>query len=646
MIDFFKIVGERAKINDRLGQVAVFVIIAIVVVAGIVLFFAFGSDLFGERIPAEFAPIYGVYEGCIKQETENALRILGSQGGRIDVEIEEYEPGSDYAPFSSHLQFLGFNIPYWYYISGNNLVREKVPSKGDMEKEVEEFVEQRVGDCDFGEFYEQGFFVELGEAKVEVDILDGEVSVEVDSNLVSNIEDRSARKGRYSLNVDSKIGKFYKIARDVYDLERNTVFLENYAVDVLHNYAPVDGVEIQCAPKIWKTPEVVKEIKDGLQANLAAVKLEGSYYRLDDDLDDYFVQDTRDFGTGEVDEPVQFMFLQEDFPSKIEVSPASQSIMVAEPVGTQEGLGVMGFCYVQYHFVYDVSFPVLVQISDGIDVFQFPVSVVIDNNFPIETELQTLATGENFESVDACEFLVQDVTVKTFDANINAVEAEVRYNCFDSLCDLGKTELSGIDAVLDTKAPSCLNGFMIANADGYAEEKILFSSNSESYAEIFLDKEYEVEIELRLAGKTLSDKDIGVVHFTGEEGGVSAIIPGEKNVVLTEGLYDLSAFVYGSSGLVIPASSKTECFDTVSSGIAGFFGATKEKCVNVEFPEVKIENALKGGGKTTAFVLESDLQEGKIIIEVNELPKPDTLEQLQYNHEAFDSLNLQVIYDE
>jgi hypothetical protein len=55
---------------------------------------------------------------------------------------------------------------------------------------------------------------------------------------------------------------------------------------------------------------------------------------------------------------------------------------------------------------------------------------------------------------------------------------------------------------------------------------------------------------------------------------------------------------------------------------------------------------LKGGGKTTAFVLESDLQEGKIIIEVNELPKPDTLEQLQYNHEAFDSLNLQVIYDE
>jgi hypothetical protein len=627
------------KINFK-GQISVFVIVAIVIVAGIVLFFTFQSSLFGNKIPAEFSPIYDLYNGCIEQETKNAINILGSQGGRIDVGIENYESGSDYAPFSSHLQFLGFSIPYWYYVSGNNLIKEQVPTMKGMEQDVSDFISNRINNCDFTEFYEQGFFIGFQEPKVNVDILNDEVRVEVNSDLVSSREDRTARKSKHKISVASKIGKFYETAKDVYNLERNSVFLENYAVDVLHNYAPVDGVEIQCSPKIWKTPDVLKELQDGLQANIGAVKIKGNYYRLNEEDDDYFVQD---LGT-DVDDPIQFLFLSEDFPSKVEISPASQSLMVAKPVGTQEGLGVMGFCYVPYHFVYDISFPVLVQISDGIDVFQFPLSVIIDNNFPIEVELQS-SVGEP-EEVDICEYPEQDVTIKTFDANINPIVADVKYNCFDSFCDVGKTEFSGIDSVLVSKVPSCLNGFIIAKADGYAEKKILFSSNSESVAEIFLDKEYEVEIELRVGGKRLGLVDIGTVHFTGEDVGASAIIPEENKIKLTEGLYEISAFVYGNSNIVIPASRKTECFETTSSGIAGFFGATKEKCVDVEFPEVKIDSALKGGGKTNVFILESDLQKGKIVIDAGELPKPSSLEQLQYNHEVFDSLNLQILYNE
>ena len=35
---------------------------------------------------------------------------------------------------------------------------------------------------------------------------------------------------------------------------------------------------------------------------------------------------------------------------------------MAEPVGNQEGMGMLGFCYVAYHFVYDLAYPVLVQV--------------------------------------------------------------------------------------------------------------------------------------------------------------------------------------------------------------------------------------------------------------------------------------------
>ena len=47
------------------GQVTLFVIIAIVLIAGISLFFAFRSGFFATGVSAEFSPIYNFYSECI-----------------------------------------------------------------------------------------------------------------------------------------------------------------------------------------------------------------------------------------------------------------------------------------------------------------------------------------------------------------------------------------------------------------------------------------------------------------------------------------------------------------------------------------------------------------------------------------------------
>ncbi|MDP4039088.1 MAG: hypothetical protein Q8P57_00705 [Candidatus Pacearchaeota archaeon] len=623
-------IEKKGRLKKR-GQVTIFIILAIVIVVGVVLIVVFKDSLFGEKIPEEFRGIYDSYSGCVEQETEIALDILGSQGGRIDT--GEYFPGSDFAPFSSHLNFLGFSIPYWYYISGNNLISEQLPDKGEMEDEIEEFIEDRISDCDFSGFYSQGFYIDLGEPKANVEIFDNEVRVSVDSVVSSRKEDMSARKSSHEVVVRSKIGGFYDIAVDIYNKEKDGAFLEDYALDVLYNYAPVDGIEIQCSPKIWKTPDVVMELKDGLEANIGAIKLSG-------DENDYFVvneiAETKGVG-------VNFFYLGDEFPSKIEITPASQTLMVAEPVGNQEGLGIMGFCYVPYHFVYDLSFPVLVQVSDGQEIFQYPVSVIIDNNLPREADLSEIEEVQ--EEYDVCSFNEGSATINTYDINLNPVSADISYNCFDSLCELGKTELSEGDYELDTAIPICVNGYLIADAEGYAEKKILFSSNTESFADIILDREYEVNVGINFAGNEIgNERETAIVHFAGEDGTVSAILPSSEGIILKEGLYDVSVYVYGNSNIVIPATRKRECFNTARGGILGIFGGTKEECVDVEIPEYKIENALSGGGKTTTYILESDLEKGKIMIDASELPTPNSMEQLQYNYEVFDTLGVQLEY--
>src|SRR3989344_6466289 len=122
------------------AQVTIFVIVAIVIVGLIIVFFVFKDRIFGDYINPEFRPVYDFYSKCIEEKTESALSVLGTQGGRIDTGL--YVPGSDFAPFSSNLNFLGISVPYWFYVTGNNIAKEQVPLKGDMEKELSTFLEE------------------------------------------------------------------------------------------------------------------------------------------------------------------------------------------------------------------------------------------------------------------------------------------------------------------------------------------------------------------------------------------------------------------------------------------------------------------------------------------------------------------------
>ena len=60
-------------------------------------------------------------------------------------------------------------------------------------------------------------------------------------------------------------------------------------------------------------------------------------------------------------------------------------------------------------------------------------------------------------------------------------------------------------------------------------------------------------------------------------------------------------------------------------------------------PETKIEYALRGGGKGEVYILESQLQDGKIRVSVDALRVPKSLEELQYNYASFEDMGVDVI---
>ncbi|MEK6858730.1 MAG: hypothetical protein AABX53_02340 [Nanoarchaeota archaeon] len=616
---------------SRRGQVALFVIIAVVLIGIIVAFFAFRDTIGLASIHPELEPVFDYYTTCIDDAVRAGTSLAGSQGGR--VEPGAYTPGSDYAPFSSHLFFAGTQVPYWFMISGNGITVENVPTRANLESELEAFVSDRLASCDFSSFREQGFSVNVSSRPhVELTMNDRSVDVRVVGSLVVSRADLRGVREIHDVQVSSKLGSFLNAARTFYTQQQQNSYFDNYAADILRLYAPVDGVSVQCAPEIWKTREVFEELQRAFEANFAHIQFSDTRSSLNASRA-YFTIPHRFSDSARV-------LYSSEWPVFFEVTPADDELMVAEPVGNQKGLGVMGFCYVPYHFLYDIRFPVMVQLYDGQDVFQFPIVVLVDKNAP----RSALSTGVAPEpaSADVCSFKEGRATISTFDVQLNPVEAEVFYQCFDQRCPLGETRISEQTASLNAALPVCTNGQLIARAENYSEARILFSSNSESFAELILERLHSVRVDVLVDGR--STKDLAIIHFTKSDGTtVSALLPEQPSVMLGEGLYNISVYVYGNSSVSLPSTTRQECTQVPRGGIAGFFGSTEERCFAITSPETNIDSALRGGGRSSdIYLLESDVAEGRIALYVNSLPAPTSFEQLQTNFELFDAATLEV----
>lgn len=118
------------------GQVAIFVILAVIIVAGVGLFFAFrDSGIDKGNVPAEVNEIYGFVVDCIKTSGENVLNEVG--------------------------------VSEKYYVSNKKIAGF---SKNELEKEISEQVSEEIVKCagNFEEFPMANVSKEFAVADVEI----------------------------------------------------------------------------------------------------------------------------------------------------------------------------------------------------------------------------------------------------------------------------------------------------------------------------------------------------------------------------------------------------------------------------------------------------------------------------------------------
>ena len=598
--------------GNKSGQTTIFIIVGLIIVAAAVIFFAVkNTTITSNDVPSSLQSPHSAFLSCLETETLTGIKLLESQGGYID--LPPFEPGSLYSPFSSQLNFAGINIPYWYYVSGNNIQKEQIPSASDMEEQLANFVSERIISCSLDSFREDGFDIETGNSKARTFIKEGKVEVELNMDLLLTKGEDSVSIESHKVVVDSDLKSLYDSAINIYEKEQDELFLEKYAQDFLWNYAPVDGVEIKCSPVFWNAEEVFDELQSGIEANTLAINVVNDKYFQFDEANVRFLN-------------------SKTWPSKIEVNPSEGPLMMAQPVGNQPGMGILGFCYVPYHFVYDVYYPVLVQVGDQ-EFFQFPLAVVIQGNKPREP-LSVSSVG--LEVIGLCENKNTLLDVSVYDKRRNSVEGSVSYECGGTKCYIGETE----NGKIKNYFPQCVGGRIIVRSEGYVDVKEQFSVVESGSVDVFMTKKHTLDLKLRLDGRPYSGN--AFVTFISNETSVSVAYPEQRSIELSQGQYEVQVSIYDETQIELPASVREQCVE-VPRGILGVFGFTKEQCFEVEIPDQIISNALSGGGKQNYYVLDSQLESGSAIeIDVESLPKPTSLEQLQANYLLYEERGLNI----
>ncbi len=478
--------------KSKRAQISLFIIIAIIIVASAMLAY-FLTKPKAPKLPEDIKNIEESYLTCLEQLVFLAKNLGMQKGGYIYE--KESSVGGIY--FSNNLEFMGENIPYWLYYNANGIIEEQVPTISSIEKEISTYVKENALFCD--EIL-KGYGIDFDRKinRIEVSIKDGEIEFNalIDLNIKKENSTYTIREHRGK--IKSNLKKLYENAKAIYDFEKATRFLENYTFDVISLYAPTTGFELQCMPLTFNKEQIKEDIKNGLLVNIERIKFRGNYFSLANEENKYYINDLK------IDDGINVNFIIPSRQIKVDVYSDEQNGLIKfDPVGNQPGINQIGFCYVPYHLVYDVKYPLLILLNEKDEIFKFPLAVLIERNGIKEI----LHEKELIKAGIICNNAITEAIVYTYNQDDEPLEADVYFKCLDATCYIGKTE----DGYLEAKVPECINGFIIARADGYAEDKMQVDSNYEFVANFFLNKLHETEIKI-----DLRDDENAVVFFEGE----------------------------------------------------------------------------------------------------------------------------------
>jgi len=195
--------------QNKRGQLTIFVIIAVVMVIGVILYFYFGGNIGEQRYDPEIIILRDNLLDCLKSLSSESIDSLGIQGGYLEVP----EPKETTVPIST-LGFLGllltYETPYYYYEG-----KVYTPSEKQISTEIEKTVKFSSQVC-LENLKENPSFqnIDYTDVSVNAQIKDDEIEIVYQTILTITLSNKSVNidLSKTPVRIPSNIRSMSKIS--------------------------------------------------------------------------------------------------------------------------------------------------------------------------------------------------------------------------------------------------------------------------------------------------------------------------------------------------------------------------------------------------------------------------------------------------
>ncbi len=197
---------------NKRGQITIFVIAGIVIVAAVLLLIFLRGQLFvtvtPENLPDQLFPIRDHVQDCIKDIAPDYIERIGLQGGYLSTSEGTYRLTN------------GIPVSYLCYNVGRSpLCYNRMLTLNHMETELSKAIAEGLQTCLDLRRFERGFSMTIGSLAVETSI--GQDTVAVTANLPVTLtkDTASVSEDEFSETFEFPLGRLYDVSQDIVDIE-------------------------------------------------------------------------------------------------------------------------------------------------------------------------------------------------------------------------------------------------------------------------------------------------------------------------------------------------------------------------------------------------------------------------------------------
>lgn len=681
---------------NRKGQLTIFIIIGIVLLFSTALIIYIKQSVVEykppvevavEQVPTELRPLQTFITECAKSTVLEAVKKAGTQGGYIDtskISVNDNDPtsgqGISLSPGSD------VKIPYWYYMQSPNdcsqdcALATEQPSLyrsagigNSLEEQFDKYVEQRISIClsNFEQFKQQGLEIEAGKMKAFTTIAKTDVFVQLDFPITVKLQNRVETMSKFTARIPVNLGKFYDLAAELTKKEISSGFLSSMALNLIESYSSIDKNKLppladsvfdRSSPVVWMKKDVKNKLEELLMIYTPAMQamgtlnFKGNLYKgnspLAEGLYNLFILPMNKTYNANV----EFSYLSW-WPIYLKVTPSEGEMIKPESASGFSLLPAL-FGITQYKFAYDVSFPVLIQLSDSEAlngegfIFQFAIESNLRNNDVIQSNATIISYSSRSKQTMVCDdknFNSEEVTIDVSDSMTKAaLEDAIVYLSFGKeSCLVGTTTLVNGKGIIKSKMPVGVGSLIISKED-YLSKTVPFSASLTEKKEVSAELDRFVELNISVARLPVVANTVGGAVFwlpqqqtlPDLEATQKAVITlsripennaQEEHVAVVEingndtqskmarivpGNYKIIGNLFDYQTTIIPESEECYPDDWYDN-----FGLGKKKCITID--EISFDVFPKGGVSIDSFVIEPETLKNSKELVITLVTAPD-----------------------